>query len=105
MSDPHYEKLKKRVERQAARIRKSENEHEPLISHTLYIGTLGLLFVVPIIIGDDMPTVLAWKLVPRQLGNAVRNGTIRLAALETVLESSHGPVLEEIREAVREPAR
>ena len=51
MSDPHYDKLKQRVEKQAARIRKSENEHEPIISHTLYIGTLGLLFVVPIVIG------------------------------------------------------
>ena len=51
MSDPEYEKLKKRVERQASRIKRAEKEHEPLISHTLYIGTIGLLFIVPIILG------------------------------------------------------
>ena len=43
--------LRKEVERQAKRMEKAERDRPTLISQTVYIGTLGLLFVVPVIGG------------------------------------------------------
>jgi len=43
--------LKKRIERQARRMKKAELDQPTLIAQTIYIGTLGLLFVLPVIIG------------------------------------------------------
>lgn len=43
--------LRKQVERQAKRMKKAEREQPTLISQTVYIGTLGLLFVLPLIGG------------------------------------------------------
>jgi ATP synthase protein I len=43
--------LKTQVERQAQRMKKAEHERPTLISQTVYIGTLGLLFVLPVIGG------------------------------------------------------
>lgn len=43
--------LKEKIERQARRMKKAELEHPTLIAQTVYIGTLGLLFVLPIIAG------------------------------------------------------
>jgi ATP synthase protein I len=43
--------LKKQVERQARRMRKAEQERSVLIGQTIYIGTLGLLFIIPVIGG------------------------------------------------------
>jgi ATP synthase protein I len=43
--------LRKEVERQARRMEKAERERPTLISQTVYIGTLGLLFVIPVIGG------------------------------------------------------
>jgi len=43
--------LRKQVERQAKRMKKAERERPTLISQTVYIGTLGLLFVLPLIGG------------------------------------------------------
>jgi len=43
--------LKKNIERQARRMKKAELDHPTLIAQTVYIGTLGLLFVLPVIIG------------------------------------------------------
>jgi len=43
--------LRKQVERQAKRMKKAERERLTLISQTVYIGTLGLLFVLPVIGG------------------------------------------------------
>jgi ATP synthase protein I len=45
------EELRKQVERQARRMEKAERERPTLISQTVYIGTLGLLFVLPVIGG------------------------------------------------------
>ena len=44
-------KLKKQVERQARRIQKAEKERPTLIAQTAYAGMLGLLFVLPVIVG------------------------------------------------------
>jgi ATP synthase protein I len=45
------EDLKKQVERQASRMKKAEREQADLIGQTIYIGTLGILFVLPVIAG------------------------------------------------------
>ena len=45
------DELRKEVERQARRMEKAERERPTLISQTVYIGTLGLLFVIPVIGG------------------------------------------------------
>ena len=43
--------LRKQVERQARRIRKAEHDRSTLVAQTIYIGTLGLMFVLPVIGG------------------------------------------------------
>lgn len=48
---PHQEDLEKKVERQARRMKKAERDRPTLIGQTVYIGTLGLLFVLPLIGG------------------------------------------------------
>ena len=48
--EPH-EQLRKRVEQQARRMKQAEQERPTLIAQTVYIGTLGLLFVLPVVAG------------------------------------------------------
>jgi len=43
--------LGKQVERQARRMQKAERERPTLLGQTIYIGTLGLLLVLPVIAG------------------------------------------------------
>jgi len=45
------EKLEQRVEKQARRINKAEKERRVLLGQTVYLGTLGLTFVLPVIGG------------------------------------------------------
>ncbi len=48
---PQLNDLKKQVERQARRMEKAERERPTLLGQTVYIGTLGLLFVLPMVGG------------------------------------------------------
>ncbi len=48
---PQPDDLRKQVERQARRMKKAEHDRPTLIGQTVYIGTLGLLFVIPVIGG------------------------------------------------------
>ena len=48
---PQLNDLRKQVERQAQRMKKAEREQPTLIGQTVYVGTLGLLFVLPVIGG------------------------------------------------------
>jgi len=48
--DPR-ERLEREVQRQAERRRKADRERPTLIGQTVYLGTLGLLFVLPVIGG------------------------------------------------------
>ena len=48
---PQLNDLRKQVERQAQRMKKAERERPTLIGQTVYVGTLGLLFVLPVIGG------------------------------------------------------
>jgi ATP synthase protein I len=43
--------LKRRIERQASRMKKAERERPTLMGQTVYIGTLGLLMVLPVLVG------------------------------------------------------
>lgn len=43
--------LEKQTELQAQRMRKAESERPTLLGQTVYIGTLGLLFVLPMVGG------------------------------------------------------
>lgn len=45
------EKLKASVQTQAGRLRKAERERRTLLANTIYLGTLGLIFVLPVIAG------------------------------------------------------
>ncbi len=45
------ETLRRHVELQARRIRKARKERQTLLAQTTYLGTLGLLFVVPVAAG------------------------------------------------------
>lgn len=42
------EELKKQVEQQARRMKQAEENQPSMMKQTMYLGTLGLLFVVPI---------------------------------------------------------
>ena len=48
---PQLNDLRKQVERQAQRMKRAERERPTVIGQTVYIGTLGLLFVIPVIGG------------------------------------------------------
>jgi ATP synthase protein I len=43
--------LKEKVARQVERMKKAERERPNLLSQTVYIGTLGLVMVLPVILG------------------------------------------------------
>ena len=45
------EELRRRIERQATRMRKAEKAQPTLLAQTVYIGTLGLLFALPVVGG------------------------------------------------------
>lgn len=45
------QRLENRVERQVERMKRAEKERRSLIGQTVYLGTLGLLFVLPVVIG------------------------------------------------------
>jgi ATP synthase protein I len=48
---PQMDELRKQVERQARRMKQAERDRPTLIGQTVYVGTLGLLFVLPVIGG------------------------------------------------------
>jgi ATP synthase protein I len=45
------EKLEESVEKQARRFKQAEKEKPTLLGQTVYLGTLGLMFVLPVIGG------------------------------------------------------
>lgn len=47
----NHEELKQRVSKQVARIRKAERDRPTLLAQTVYLGTLGVLLVAPVIVG------------------------------------------------------
>jgi ATP synthase protein I len=45
------DELRKQVERQARRMQQAEHDRPTLIGQTIYLGTLGVLFVLPLLVG------------------------------------------------------
>lgn len=45
------DKLKQQVTKQLGRMQQAEKERRTLLAQTAYLGTLGLLLVVPVIVG------------------------------------------------------
>ena len=43
--------LKKHIEKQARRMKKAERNQPTLVAQTVFIGTLGLIFVLPVVAG------------------------------------------------------
>ena len=43
------ERLQQQVDRQRKRLQKAENERHSLLAETVLVGSLGLLFVVPVV--------------------------------------------------------
>jgi len=55
------QRLRKEVEKQVKRMKQAEKERDTLMAQTVFLGTLGLVFILPIILGaylgnwlDDM---------------------------------------------------
>ena len=52
MAEPDdSDRLREKVERQAQRMKQAERDRSTLLAQTVYIGTLGLLFVLPVVVG------------------------------------------------------
>lgn len=47
----NHDELKQRVSKQVARRQQAEKDRPTLLAQTAYLGTLGLIFVVPVIVG------------------------------------------------------
>ncbi|MEA3244393.1 MAG: AtpZ/AtpI family protein [Pseudomonadota bacterium] len=47
----HQNELRKQVDRQTRRMKKAERERSTLMSQTVFVGTLGLVFVLPVVAG------------------------------------------------------
>ncbi len=45
------EQLRKSVEKQVKRMRRADRERSSLLAQSVYLGTLTLIFVLPVIIG------------------------------------------------------
>lgn len=45
------EKLRDEVAKQAKRMEQAERERSTILAHTVYLGTLGLLFIAPVVAG------------------------------------------------------
>jgi ATP synthase protein I len=44
-------RLKRQVEKQARRMKQAEHDQNTILSQTVFIGTLGLILVLPIVVG------------------------------------------------------
>ena len=51
MRPDEHDELNKRIERQAQRLRQADRERSTLMAQTIYLGTLGLVFVLPVVGG------------------------------------------------------
>jgi ATP synthase protein I len=55
-------RLDERVERQVERMKRAERERRGLLGQTIYLGTLGVLFVLPVIVGAYLGSWLDGRL-------------------------------------------
>ena len=50
-TNSHQRRLQKNVKREVRRLSKAEKERKTLLALTAYVGALGLLLVLPVVIG------------------------------------------------------
>jgi len=50
MTDNH-DLLKREVAKQVQRMKRAEQDRPTMLAQSIYLGTLGLLFVVPVVLG------------------------------------------------------
>lgn len=48
---PNQEKLRREVEKQVKRMKNAEKDKATLLAQTIYLGTLGFLFIIPVVGG------------------------------------------------------
>ena len=60
-------KLKQQLERQAKRMQQAEHDEPTLLAQTVYVGTLGLLLVVPVVAGAYLGAWLDEKFTSRSI--------------------------------------
>jgi ATP synthase protein I len=48
---PDSDELARRVEQQAQRMQRAERDRPTLLAQTIYLGSLGLMFILPVIAG------------------------------------------------------
>jgi len=51
MNNQQQQQLRRKIDSQIKRIKKAEHDRPNLLSQTIYIGTLGLVMVLPVIGG------------------------------------------------------
>jgi len=56
--DRRTPRLEDQVEKQARRIKEAEKDKRTLLGQTIYLGTLGLMFVLPVVGGAYLDNYL-----------------------------------------------
>ena len=51
MTTDNHDQLKREVAKQVKRMKRAEQDRPTLLAQSIYLGTLGLLFVVPVVVG------------------------------------------------------
>jgi ATP synthase protein I len=60
---PADNQLAKRVEQQAQRMKRAERERPTVLAQTVYLGSLGLMFILPVVAGAYLGHWLDGKLM------------------------------------------
>jgi ATP synthase protein I len=47
----NHDLLKREVAKQVQRMKRAEQDRPTMLAQSIYLGTLGLLFVVPVVLG------------------------------------------------------
>lgn len=50
-TNSNHRRLQKNIKREMRRLNNAEKERKTLLTHTAYVGVLGLLLVLPVVIG------------------------------------------------------
>ena len=57
-----YQELKKRVQKSISKLEKAKKEQPTVLSQTIFLGTIGIIFILPVIIGAYLGVWLDNKL-------------------------------------------
>ena len=62
MNNEHHQKLKKSVQSSVDKLEKAKKEKPTLLGQMVYLGTIGIIFILPVIIGAYLGVWLDNKL-------------------------------------------